>query len=181
MSHPENAPQKPWYKHFWAWFVIGLPLCSVVMGTSMLIIANKNKVSMVKSDWYKDGIAINERIDKQQRAKALGITAAIQFDQSKHTVEVELSHQSPAETADQTLPTALVFSMEHPTLETQDVLLELNRTPQGRYWSKIPERSNTGYSGSYYIKVMDKQEEWQLSGKLIIDGNPVNAVLGATQ
>jgi len=40
--HPEITDTKPWYKQFWPWFLISIPLLTVIAGIITLIIALKN-------------------------------------------------------------------------------------------------------------------------------------------
>ena len=56
---------KPWYRQFWPWFLIAIPSSSVVMGVVMINLAMSGNDSLVRKDWYKDGMAINQRMEKR--------------------------------------------------------------------------------------------------------------------
>jgi len=46
---------KPWYKQFWPWFLIILPLTVVVWTIVTVVIFSQNSVSLVAEDYYKKG------------------------------------------------------------------------------------------------------------------------------
>ena len=70
--------QKVWYKQFWPWFLIVLPLTSMVLSFSMLNLAFNSEDSMVIDDYYKEGRGINLKIQKLQQAKILNIATKMQ-------------------------------------------------------------------------------------------------------
>ena len=55
-----ESPASPWYKQPWPWFILGLGT-SVVLGTSMLVIAIKNPPSLVVDNYYDVGRASTPR------------------------------------------------------------------------------------------------------------------------
>lgn len=50
---------KPWYKQFWPWFLIILPLTVVIWTVVTVIVFANNSVSLVTEDYYKKGKGIN--------------------------------------------------------------------------------------------------------------------------
>jgi len=48
MSEPET--HRPWYRHFWPWFLIVLTGSAVVGGITTLVIALQNPETLVVSD-----------------------------------------------------------------------------------------------------------------------------------
>ncbi|MGL4901125.1 MAG: FixH family protein, partial [Shewanella sp.] len=44
--------QQPWYKQFWPWFLIILPLCAVIASFATLKIALTNSDALVAEDYY---------------------------------------------------------------------------------------------------------------------------------
>ncbi|MCG8671414.1 MAG: FixH family protein [Pseudomonadales bacterium] len=159
---------KPWYKQFWFWFVIGIPACSVVMGLTLLYVATQNKVSIVKEEWYKDGLAINQRIDKQLKAKELGLNATIELSRENGALTIAI----PQLDANQT---ALMLTLVHPTSEDGDQLLELVRTPSGEFWAKVEPNKK----GFYYLQLTDKANVWQLDGAINFNNENVSLTLAS--
>lgn len=44
---------KPWYKQFWPWFLIILPLIVIGWTIVTVVIFSNNSVSLVAEDYYK--------------------------------------------------------------------------------------------------------------------------------
>ena len=87
MSNPvPGTDTKPWYKHFWPWFLMALPAAVVVAGLSTAYIANRHADDLVVDDYYKDGLAINVQLAKKQRAAELGLSARLHFSEDIFTV-----------------------------------------------------------------------------------------------
>lgn len=76
----------PWHRQFWPWFLILLPACVVVASIYSAWIASRGADDLVADDYYRDGLAINRQLEKQQRAQALGISARLQFNADTVTV-----------------------------------------------------------------------------------------------
>jgi len=66
---------KPWHKQFWPWFLIALPAVVVVACFYTVYLALNNPLSIVKEDYYKEGLAINQDQQRYTRATELGIAA----------------------------------------------------------------------------------------------------------
>ncbi len=62
-----------WYKQFWPWLIISIPLSAVVFGMVMLVVASEHPDDLVADDYYRDGLAINHRLTRDRNARRLGI------------------------------------------------------------------------------------------------------------
>ena len=51
--------QTPWYKQFWPWFLITVPVLTVIMSGFLIHFATSGEDSLVIDDYYKEGKAIN--------------------------------------------------------------------------------------------------------------------------
>jgi hypothetical protein len=71
---------EPWYRQFWPWFIIALPATAVVAGLITLYIATVNRDTLVRDDYYKEGLALNQDLARSRRAADLGITAELAYD-----------------------------------------------------------------------------------------------------
>lgn len=153
MSNVEQ--EKPWYKQFWPWFVIAIPLTSVITGTSLVIIASNTTDSMVVDDYYKDGLAINESLAKKQKAKKLGIKATLSFDNKRVTVDL---------TSNTDIKDSLFLNFQHATLETKDFSVALKQDAMGKYYSELSH----DISGKWYINLHPYQKQWEVEKKVTL-------------
>lgn len=143
---------KPWYRQFWPWFIIALPATSVVAGLSTLGIAIRNQDSLVRDDWYKDGKAINQSLERDNVAKAHAITAELKIDNITGEIGVTLSAAAGFK-----LPQSLTLNLSHPTLASQDQTLTLLRHADGQYHGVLKQ----GLRGRYYLEL--STPEWRLN------------------
>ena len=148
--------KKPWYKQFWPWFLIAIPGSSVVTGIIMVTVAFTGQDTLVRDNWYKEGMTVNQRMEKRNRAEQAGIKAFITFDSAENIVTLRLSN------LDATTDPGLTLELVHPTLAQRDVRAELFKTPDNRYFAKL----NNTPSGLYYALLSSSQGDWEIESKV---------------
>ena len=84
---------EPWYKHRIVWLMLGLPLVVVVASFITLYLAIKTDDGVIDDDYYKQGLAINQDLARDDKARALGLSAQLQF--SGVAVNLKLSASTP--------------------------------------------------------------------------------------
>jgi hypothetical protein len=123
-----TAPVTPWYRQPWPWFLISLPAIAVVGGLTTYYLAASGWDGPVTSDYYKQGLAINDEISRATRARELGITATVKLTglAAGERVRVELAASQP-------LPPepALRLRLVHPGRRDADRLAVLARAGMG--------------------------------------------------
>jgi hypothetical protein len=86
----EVVEQKPWHQHRMLWLVIGIPLWSVVAGIIFISLALSDANDVVKDNYYKEGLAINQSFAQDAAAKALNLKALVEVkDQTRLVVKLE--------------------------------------------------------------------------------------------
>lgn len=154
MTRPlPDSDTKPWYRHFWLWFIISLPASVVVAGLSMLYIANKHADDLVVDDYYKDGLAINVQLAKKQRATELGLSAQLQF--SGEMVTVELS--GPVKDS------GLRLLLSHPLDADRDFAVPLVRVAPGFYRGSMGREVAPRW---HWILQGLRRDDWRLDGAI---------------
>jgi hypothetical protein len=146
---PSQEDNKPWYKQFWPWMLIALPASSVIAGITTVIIATQNSHSMVKDDYYKQGLAINKSIDRQEKAEQLGLS----FDLIFHNGAVKLTSRQNLEYP------VLYLQLIHPMTEKRDTTLVLNRTEAEASYSAVTESL---LPVNYRVRIFPPDNSWEL-------------------
>ncbi|USD33975.1 MULTISPECIES: FixH family protein [Vibrio] len=145
---------KPWYKQFWPWFLIILPLTVVVWTIITVIVFSNNSVSLVTEDYYKKGKGINIDISKINVARDLGLSAKVFSDGNDVIIQFdkgELDH-FPAITA--------MFA--HRTLPDRDFSQLLTSDAKGQYRLSL----NSELQGPWFIELTPHDKHWLVQGRV---------------
>src|SRR3569623_1841960 len=62
---------KPWYREPWPWFLMSLPATAVAAGLTTVWIAYQSADGLVVGDYYKEGLAINQPLERDAAARTL--------------------------------------------------------------------------------------------------------------
>ena len=151
-----KTDSKPWYKQFWPWFIIAIPSSSVVMGVILITLAMDGKDSLVRKNWYKDGMAINQRLEKQHKARELGINAFITLQKDNGSLLIDVNNISKTQQPE------LLVDLMHPTLQEKDRALKLYLAPNQQYYTKLDSIP----SGLFYVLIRTPDAPWELEGKI---------------
>ncbi len=150
------TPSKPWYRHFWVWFVIAIPVSAMVMGFTTLYYAVSTSDGLVVDDYYRQGLAINRTLDRDRRAAELGLSARVDF--LGEQLRVVLQGVRPEQ---------LHVRLLHPTLAHHDVDILVWPEADGTYRATLPEL----VPASWYVLVEPAERaEWRLLGRIRIPG-----------
>ena len=145
---------RPWYVQFWPWFLIAIPLLSVIGGVITFILASRDPYSLVIDDYYRQGLAINRVLARDRRAAELNLRAQISID--AEGLQLRLLGDALLE------PLAVDISFLHPTRSIHDRNLRLSKIDSGTYWAPAPAIGR----GHWHIRVEPDEGAWRLSGRV---------------
>ncbi|MBT1449639.1 FixH family protein [Glaciecola sp. XM2] len=146
----QEQDTQPWYKQFWPWFLIAIPLSSVIVGSFVLRFATDGTNTLVVDDYYKEGKAINARLDKIERARELGITTLLDVQPGNIALEFVTSAPDSGE--------ALKLDFFHVTLADKDFDVLLTRDANGVYRTSI----DYPIQGKWRLRLMPMDESWKV-------------------
>ncbi|MFV0446892.1 MAG: FixH family protein [Vibrio sp.] len=145
---------KPWYKQFWPWFLIILPLTVVVWTIATVIVFSNNSVSLVTEDYYKKGKGINVDLSKIHVAKDLALNAVVYSQGNDIVIEFDkgkLEHYP-----------AIQAMFAHRTLPDRDFIQLITADAKGHY--KISRDSEM--QGPWFIELTPHNGEWLVQGRV---------------
>ena len=124
----QRLDKGPWYREPWPWIIMAGPAAVVVAGVVTAWIAFSGADGLVADDYYKQGLAINKVLAREQRAAELGLAAKARWDASSGALELALDAR-----AGTVLPPAVRLRLVHPTRSGHDKVVELASVAPGRY------------------------------------------------
>ena len=119
----------PWYRQFWPWFLILLPGTAVVASLYTLIIANQYADDLVVDDYYKEGLAINRQLKRQNEARVLELKATFTSQQRQLDIQLEV----PIEASQ------LRLLLSHAMESDQDFAVPVQQIGRGHYRVLLPQ------------------------------------------
>lgn len=150
----QNNVIKPWHQQPWLWFLVSIPLASVILSSIMVFKAIDEPDTLISANYYKDGLAINKDLSLDKHALDAGMSARISTD--NQGVEISIALEAGTEN----YPDILFLKLEHPTRANSDSTLQLHRSGES-YKVVIAEP----IIGKRYVTISAAQSPWQLRGE----------------
>jgi hypothetical protein len=129
------------------------PLAAVIMGVVMVVLAVRSNDGLVVDDYYKQGLAINQTLERERRAEVLSVKADLEFASDLRRVTLALDQQGG-------LPEALLLTLVHPTRAGQDQQVLLVPRGAGRYDGALA----APLPGRWHLLLEDADRRWRLNG-----------------
>jgi hypothetical protein len=139
---------RPWYRHRWPWLLISGPAAVLVAGAATLWLALASADGLVADDYYKQGLAINKRLAREEAARRLGVSAVVTLNGER--IRVELKGPTPE---------ALFVHLAHATRAGHDVRLRLAPVAPGEYEAAL----DTLPRGRWRVVIEDPRGTWRIS------------------
>ena len=157
MQAAEQDSAPPWYRQFWPWFLIALPLSAVVASAFTVYLAVREAPVLVVDDYAKIGLATHRKMARDRLAADLGLRAELYVIEEPGSIEIELTATDGVVQA-----ASLRLSLWHPTLADGDRLIELR--PVGpRFVSVLEELP----AQRMYLQLEPPDHAWRLTGELL--------------
>lgn len=149
---------RPWYKERWPWFLMAGPGIVIVAGFITLWLAIVSYDGLVADDYYKQGLSVNQSLQRDQKAGSLGLHG----DVMRSGLNLRLLLSAESVTA---FPSVITLKLAHPTRAGQDQLVQMSLEGQGFYNGKLA----TEVSGRWHVSIEDPAAQWRLQGEWLAD------------
>ena len=158
MNQPSIEPV--WYRQFWPWVLIALPGTVVIASFVTLYIAIVNSHSMVKDNYYKDGLAINRYLKEDQLAELRAITAQLQFLPASKKVKILLGGDHGNDSQ------LLILYFIHPVNASKDFQLPLQMNTSGNYEQSVLKLELTRWYLQLSPADASPDQRWRIRGEI---------------
>jgi len=138
---------KPWYREPWPWLLMSGPAAVLVAGGVTMWIAFASADGLVAEDYYRQGLAINRVLAREEAARKMGLDASVAFHDGK--ISIFLKGQKPE---------ALFVQLVHATRSGFDQRLRLVPTPGGLYEATLPPLP----AGHWHVGIEDPKGVWRI-------------------
>lgn len=148
-----DKTRQPWFREPWPWLLMAGPAIVVVAGIVTLGIAVVHEDGLVADDYYKQGLAINQVIQRDAVAAAQNIAARVMFGDDRVRVVLTGPEEMPAE---------LVLRLVHRTRAGLDQEARLTHGGGGWYEGDLSRVR----VGRWHLLLEDGERGWRLTGDL---------------
>ena len=139
---------RPWYRQLWPWLIISGPAAVLIAGGVTMWIAFASADGLVADDYYKQGLAINKRLARDEAARRLGVTAKVELRQ--RLIRVRLTGDTPP---------VLFVQLAHATRAGYDVRLRLTPVAPGAYEAELDPLPR----GHWRVVIEDPRGSWRIA------------------
>jgi hypothetical protein len=127
------------------------PAAVIVAGLFTMALAFRTEDGLVADDYYKRGLAINQVLRRDDRARELSLKAVASFSGARVRVVLQGDKEAPAE---------LRLRLVHPTRSGQDQSVTLHAMARGVYEGRSARVNNEARR----LVLEDTGSTWRLTG-----------------
>lgn len=162
MNNPANIA-KPWYREPWPWILMAGPAVVIVAGVITAWLAIRSSDGLVDDDYYKQGLAVNQRMERDHQAATAGLSAEVVTGTDRRELRLFLNTRAGV-----TLPPKLVLRITHPTRAGFDQKIALESDASGFYIGRLAEP----LAGRWHVSLEDEDRNWRITGDWNVDKQP---------
>ena len=149
---------EPWHRNPWVWLLIALPASAVLGGIITIWIAVSTDDGLVQDDYYKHGLEINKKLDRDKAAIKYDLIANLVISEGQNRIQISFDANDEFVN-----PGSIKISFLHPTMKGHDQTLILRADGEGVYASALPSLINS----HWYLQI--EADDWRLLEDVVIE------------
>jgi hypothetical protein len=146
---------KPWYKQFWPWLLIAIPLATVLKSGHTIYVMNQQSPDLVIDDYYAEGKAINMNLAKFKESALRNLQGHILLAGNKAIVRFEKNAA---------LEQSLTLQFVHNTFAEKDFTVKAERSGENLFVAELPST----LTGKWNLLVTDDSQQWKLRSTMML-------------
>jgi hypothetical protein len=146
----------PWYREPWPWLLMSGPAVVMVAGFATLYLAVTTEDGLVVDDYYRQGLAINATLAREERARVLGVSAILSLSPQRDGAQVRLIGRIGPQAR-------LRLRLVHPTRVGRDQSVILVPRLAETYAAVLRPVD----AGTWQVVIEDELAGWRLTGTLL--------------
>lgn len=143
--------KRPWYAEPFVWLVIAFPLTAVVAGMITIWIAVKSDDGLVIDDYYKEGLGINRKLERDKLASDYSIKPVLQINREDNKLLLTLTGNEEFNAPEQ-----VSIQLLHSTRSGFDSQFILDKGKLNSYQGPLPEL----IKGKWYVLI--EADNWRV-------------------
>ena len=146
------------------WLLVGMPAAAVIMGVVIVTLASTGPTDLVRDDYYKAGLAINEDLTADEAGEALALRASLSARGPGRMLVIVEQQKEPFDSAPE-----LLIELPHPTLAEKDLRFTAPAVSPGRWVALAPR-----FEGTRTLLAYPPHGRWRLKrpAQQLRDGLP---------
>lgn len=143
-------------RNYWPVLLIAIPFAAVIFGIFMVTVALWFPDDLVVDDYYKDGMAINQNIDKQLLATELGVRASL----------VSATDDNVVFRIDNVIDNSVQLAIRHVTDSERDQTIMLLAGEVNEYIAVDASLEMLNEKGVWYLELSGQDERWKVGRRI---------------
>lgn len=149
---------QPWYREPWPWILMAGPGIVIIGAVITIWLAVVSNDGLVTDDYYKQGMTVNQKLQRDHHAASLGLSADLM--RSGNGIRLLINSSAGGE-----LPELLNIRLAHPTQSGFDQVVKMKLVGQGFYEGNLLADIN----GRWHVSIEDPAGKWRLQGDWRVD------------
>lgn len=171
LNHEDTVP---WHKQPLVWMLILIPFSAVVVCAVLLYLSITTDDGLVADDYYKQGLAINRQIARDEVATQMQLAAEIEIDIAEGFVNARFNKGTMID-----YPLQLQLVLKHAAAHQRDKYITLQHGIDDAYVGAIARDDKENYDvminpGIWYVELSnaagESETNWRIKQRVRLEG-----------